>query len=343
MIEKTLEESLVLPEYDFLRNGPYAKDTIFLTYGGSIAYGTNKEGSDIDIRGIALNKREQVFGFDKTEQYEDANTDTIIYTLNKIFELFIANNPNVVEMLFTKPEHMIYNDLGKLIIDNRMNFLSKLAGYSFNGFALSQTHRLKNALKMDGKMSLEEELSYEVKKLNSLVLHFNHTRTAFDTGSMYFNLKDDKIPTINVSLKEYPAHDLVSIFSEINACIKAWNNVAKLKDRELTPKKLNKHAMHTIRLFILGISILEGKIPSTFVSDKEENKLLMDIRNGKFMKENYTYDSAYFDMVDMYQKRFDYALKNTSLPEFCNKKQIEELKMTIQEKMFEKEKYVLEF
>ena len=38
-------------KYDFLRTDEHIKDRLmFLTLGGSHAYGTNVEGSDIDIR-----------------------------------------------------------------------------------------------------------------------------------------------------------------------------------------------------------------------------------------------------------------------------------------------------
>ncbi len=46
------------PEYNFLKTDPcLGKNIIFLTYGGSHAYGTNVEGSDIDIRGCTLNSK----------------------------------------------------------------------------------------------------------------------------------------------------------------------------------------------------------------------------------------------------------------------------------------------
>ena len=47
------------PEYGFLTTAPHlGENIIFLTYGGSHAYGTNTEGSDIDIRGCTLREKD---------------------------------------------------------------------------------------------------------------------------------------------------------------------------------------------------------------------------------------------------------------------------------------------
>ena len=41
--------------YDFLRTNPHLSGRImFLTLGGSYAYGTNIETSDVDVRGCAI-------------------------------------------------------------------------------------------------------------------------------------------------------------------------------------------------------------------------------------------------------------------------------------------------
>ena len=69
------------PEYEFLRTNPHLGDNImFLTLGGSHAYGTNIEGSDIDIRGVTANSRQDILGLSNFEQVLDEQTDTTVST-----------------------------------------------------------------------------------------------------------------------------------------------------------------------------------------------------------------------------------------------------------------------
>ena len=116
-------------EYDFLRENDNLKNRIILLgLAGSYAYGTNNENSDIDVRGIALNKPSDLIGMTSFEQYVDNNTDTCIYSFNKIIKLLINCNPNTIELLGLKKEHYLYlNEIGRELIDNRKMFLSKRA------------------------------------------------------------------------------------------------------------------------------------------------------------------------------------------------------------------------
>jgi hypothetical protein len=53
-----IKTKLKSEEYDFLRKDKNLGDNIIiLTLGGSYAYGTNNENSDLDIRGCALNSK----------------------------------------------------------------------------------------------------------------------------------------------------------------------------------------------------------------------------------------------------------------------------------------------
>lgn len=87
-------------EYDFLReHHRLGKRIILMGLGGSHAYGTENENSDIDFRGITLNLPSDLLGLTEFEQYEDENTDTVIYSFNKIVKLLLECNPNTIEIL----------------------------------------------------------------------------------------------------------------------------------------------------------------------------------------------------------------------------------------------------
>ena len=56
-----IREKVASSEYDFLRTNEHlGKNIILLTLGGSHAYGTYTESSDLAVRGCALNTRMQV-------------------------------------------------------------------------------------------------------------------------------------------------------------------------------------------------------------------------------------------------------------------------------------------
>ena len=146
-----VKELLKSPSYDFLRTNPRLGNNIMLlTFGGSHAYGTNVETSDVDIRGMALNSKSDLIGLSNFEQVVNVETDTTIYAFNKLIKLLLSCNPNTIELLGCKPEHYFYiTDIGQALIDNRKLFLSKRAVNSFGGYATQQLRRLENALAHD--------------------------------------------------------------------------------------------------------------------------------------------------------------------------------------------------
>ena len=123
-------------EYGFLKTDKnLGKNVIIITLGGSHAYGTDNENSDLDIRGCALNSKMQILTNENFEQCVNEVTDTTIDAVNKFGSLLSSVNPNTIEMLGNKPEHYFYvHPIGQELIDNAHLFLSKRAVFATSKF-----------------------------------------------------------------------------------------------------------------------------------------------------------------------------------------------------------------
>ena len=82
-----------------------------VAYGGSIAYGLDTENSDIDLRGFFLPVRRDLLTFKDagTVEVKDG-VDAAMHSANKVLSLLCACNPNVIEILGLRPEHVLIRD-----------------------------------------------------------------------------------------------------------------------------------------------------------------------------------------------------------------------------------------
>ncbi|MEK6883884.1 MAG: nucleotidyltransferase domain-containing protein, partial [Nanoarchaeota archaeon] len=127
-------------------------NTIFLGVVGSYAYGTNMPdgSSDFDESGCCIPPKEYYIGTKKFEQADkwvdlDGNKiDKVIYSIDKIINLCLDNNPNCLDLLFLpercikflKPEY-------EKLLSIRDAFISKKCKHTFSGYAFSQLDRIK--------------------------------------------------------------------------------------------------------------------------------------------------------------------------------------------------------
>ena len=87
-------------DYSSLRENEHLANKIMLLgLSGSYGYGTNREGSDVDFRGVAMQQPSDILGLTEFEQYVDSNTDTVVYGFNKLVKLLLDCNPNSCEIL----------------------------------------------------------------------------------------------------------------------------------------------------------------------------------------------------------------------------------------------------
>lgn len=333
MTIEQIREMVKGSEYEFLRTNPHLNGKIiFLTLGGSYSYGTNVDTSDVDIRGCALNSPTDLLGLTNFEQVVNTQTDTTIYSFNKLVSLLLNCNPNTIEMLGCRPEHYFYLDeAGKAMIDNRKLFLSQRAVQSFGGYATQQLRRLENALARD-RLSQARREDHVRKSMESVVKSFKDRYTSFDKGSILLYTDDseredlDREIFADIHLDKYPAREFNSMMNDLHNVLSSYEKLNH-RNHKKDYQHLNKHAMHLIRLYLMCLDILEKGDIITY--READHDLLMGIRYGKYQQEDGTYRQEFFDMVNEFEKRMAYAKENTSLPKHPDMKRIEEFVMDV--------------
>ena len=338
-----IQDIINAAEYDFLRTNKHLKNKlIFLVFGGSHAYGTSTSNSDIDIRGCALNSKADLIGMSSFEQVVENNTDTTIYSFNKLIKLLIDCNPNICEMLGSKFEHYVmFNPVAQELIDNKKLFLSKKAVHSFGGYANQQLRRLQNALARDSYPQAEKE-RHILGSIKSAMMSFEDRYTKIPEGSLTLTIdraafEQGELETeifVDVNLKHYPLRDYKNIWSDMHNIVKDYDKLNKRNNKK-DDLHLNKHAMHLVRLYLMCLDILEKEEIITY--RENDLDLLMSIRNGKYQKDDGTFYMEFFDMVTEYENRLKYAADNTNLPENPNYKRIEDFVISVNEKVVRNE------
>ena len=338
MTVNEIKELLKQPDYEFLKTNPHlGKNIIMLGLGGSHAYGTNVNGSDVDVRGIALNTKEDVLGGSNFEQVVHEATDTTIYSLNKIIGLLANCNPNTVELLGLKPEHYIYlAPIGKELLDNRKMFLSKRALYSFGGYATAQLRRLDNK-----SMRTLEQAQQEQHILNSIITAsyvWPEKYQCFgDNDFVNLYLDDsaqddyDKEIFMDIHLTHYPLRDYKSMWSDMKNILSDYSKIGQRNKKAIEHGKIAKHMMHLIRLYLMCIDILEKEEIITY--READLEYLLSIRYGKFLDENGHPIEGFYDIINEFERRMNYAAENTSLPDKPNHKRIKEFQMSVNERI----------
>lgn len=333
MTNHDISALIATKEYDFLRTNPHLQGKIiFLTLGGSHAYGTNVEGSDVDVRGCALNSRSDILGLTNFEQVIDNATDTTVYAFNKLIPLLLNCNPNVIEMLGCRPDHYVMmTDIGQQMIKNRKIFLSQRAVSSFGGYANQQLRRLENALVHD-RLPQPKQEEYMRKAVERAIEDFGSKNPVLPKGAIRLYTADssreeyEREVFCDIDLKKFPLRDLRGLINETTNIIGNYDKLNGRNKKKDEPH-LNKHAMHLVRLYLMCLDILEKEEIVTY--RESDHDMLMEIRNGKYMNPDGSYQQEFFDMVDALEKRMQYAKANTALPKSPNMKHVEEFVMNV--------------
>lgn len=181
-------------KYDFLRTDKRFDNMLLLVISGSHSYGTNTLKSDIDIRGIAFNTKEDILLMKDFKVYKDPNTDTTIYSFNRAIEMLINGSPSVLEIFGVRNREVIKGnfEIPLYMARNIEMFLSK---NKLRDVALNMIKNARKILSVEYYDKLAKEQLHSVRtafliiKLLRYGYIFNYDR---DNLELFKDIRDGK-------------------------------------------------------------------------------------------------------------------------------------------------------
>jgi len=132
---------------------PKGSKVIFRCAVGSQSYGLQTPSSDVDIKGVYIQKNDDILSNGYVPQIE-VNKDEVYYELRRFLELLSVGNPNVLELLYVPNECVFQTSKEfKMVRNRRREFLSKICCDTFYGYGKAQ---LKKATGLNKKFNWEE-------------------------------------------------------------------------------------------------------------------------------------------------------------------------------------------
>lgn len=119
---------------------------LFECISGSRAYGLATSKSDTDLKGVFYLPRSEFYGLNYVPQVSNESNDEVYYELGRFMDLLIKSNPNILEMLASPADCIMY----KHPLMDRLNinmFLSKTSKETFAGYAITQVRKAKGLKK----------------------------------------------------------------------------------------------------------------------------------------------------------------------------------------------------
>ena len=279
-----------------------------------------------------------LLGLTEFEHYGDSNTDTVIYSFNKMVKLLLECNPNTCEILGLDDEkYLIKSTLGQELLNNSSLFLSKRAAKSFGGYASAQLRRLQNAIARDSMLQTEKE-KHILNSVQNALEDFQRRYEYFDKGSIKLYIDKAVNPELETEIyvdanySHLPLRDYNNMWSVMHTVVKEYDKIGKRNNKK-DDNHLNKHAMHLIRLFMMAIDILEaGKIKT---NRREDLDLLLHIRSGGFQKDDGTFDKEFYDILADYEARLEKVTKESILPDNPDMEKVEDFVEYVNRKAIE--------
>jgi uncharacterized protein len=318
---------------------------LFEVISGSKSFGLDTPSSDTDIKGVYYLPKDKFFGLDYIPQISNETNDEVYYELGRFVELLLKNNPNILEILATPADCILYQHplMERLKTDH---FLSKLCKDSFAGYAVTQIKKARG---------LKKKIVNPMEKQKKSLLDFCFILEGYNSISLQSWLQNNNYQQENCGLTNMPhSKGVYAVFHNENAKYKGmiqkenanevslssiekgekevaylycnqdsyssyckdykeyWDWIAKRNDERYNTNQQHgknydsKNMMHTIRLLQTAEQILKTGQLNIRVSNREE---LLDIKVG-----NMEYDDL-LEMADGLIASIESLYASCTLPE----------------------------
>lgn len=328
---------------------------------GSHLYGTNKEGSDVDIKGVYIQPTEDILSGNYIEQISDDKQDTTYYEIGRFLDLLMKANPNMLDILGS---HLINHKderYDRYFRDPSVYITSKIK-HTFFGYSYAQIQKAKGMNKKTNweknrverknvldfcYVLIENEKSILFKKwskkskLNNENLGLAKVNNFPDLYSVYFvpdkkgGIADEKsndvqLRNINKKLPfiTYLRFDRNAYsthckdYREYEQWLKERNPLRYNDNAKVNNQYDTKNMMHCIRLLNTCKDLLLGK-GLQLRRPNDETKFLLDIRNGEIL-----YDYI-IELAESLQEEINTLYETTTLPKEVSLKHYRNLLLQI--------------
>jgi uncharacterized protein len=246
---------------------------ISLCWRGSVAHGMYVPKSDPDsiddkdVIGVYIGPLEHYLGFGRKDVYEqwEGEWDCVFYELRKFVGLLLNCNPNVLSLLWLKPNGIIHETpLGTRLREHRDLFVTKNAYHSFSGYAHAQFKKM---------ISFNQEAQALMQQLEEQLTSFGINPESCDAGQ---------------ALRTLHGQPFVGATTEMMDVVKRYRGERRRyysggymgrKRREIVRRVGYdaKNAAHLIRLLRMGIEFLTEGSMHVERADAPE---LLEIKRG---------------------------------------------------------------
>lgn len=316
------------------------RKTVYRFRNGSHMYGLATPKSDVDFMEVFLPTPEDVLGL-KVVENVDASTkssgagrrntaddvDDARYTLQTYLNLLLANNPNILETLFTPVDVMeVCDPVMMPLLEHPEKIVCKDAYKSFGGYAKSQEHKLTEKKARYEELCKATELletKYPVHITSSLGVMDSELAEMLNKTLKHYRGKKQHDESFHVGLP------MKVIYEKMREERDTYGWRVKTETFETLGYDV-KFGYHLLRLYYEAEELLLfGRLSFPFVGKVKDE--LMAVKTGKVSLEEL------MAKCDAMKQRVDEAFAKTTLPDKPDRAWVDEYLVNVMLKRFREE------